>query len=148
MAIENITNEANETAVETTAEAPATVEEEKIKRPYTLRRLKDGDLFPLLGIVTKVFPEDLAKIFTQVVAKEKKFADIGMAAFSKLVFAIIKNLADKEFEAEVRNFLSDVSGISVEDMKEMEFGTTPMMIYDIFNDTKNTGFFKVLSKLL
>ncbi len=136
MAIENITNE-----------TPATAVEEKIERPYTLRRLKDKDLFPILGIITKVFPEDLAKTFTQVVAKEKGLADIGMAAVSKLVFAVIKNLADKEFENEVREFLSDVSGISVEDMKEMEFGTTPMMIYDIFNNEKNAGFFKVLSKL-
>lgn len=144
MAIENITNEANEA----TAEAPATVEEEKIERPYTLRRLKDKDLFPILGIVTKVFPEDLAKTFTQVIAKEKGLADIGMAAVSKIIFAIVKKLSDEEFEADVRNFLSDVSGISVEDMEEMEFGTTPLMLYDIFNDTKNTGFFKVFSKLL
>lgn len=121
--------------------------EETVERPYTLRRLKDKDLFPILGIITKVFPEDLAKTFTQVVAKEKGLSEIGMAAVSKLVFAVIKNLADKEFENEVREFLSDVSGISVEDMKEMDFGTTPMMIYDIFNNEKNTGFFKVLSKL-
>ena len=135
----------NEEVIET-VEAVA-VEEETVERAYTLRRLKDKDLFPILGIITKVFPEDLAKTFTQVVAKEKGLAEIGVAAVSKLIFAVIKNLSNESFKEEVYAFLSDVSGIAVEDIEEMEFGTTPMMIYDIFNNEKNAGFFKVLSKL-
>ena len=142
MTNENIKNE----EVIETVEAVA-VEEETVERAYTLRRLKDKDLFPILGIITKVFPEDLAKTFTQVVAKEKGLAEIGVAAVSKLIFAVIKNLSNESFKEEVYAFLSDVSGIAVEDIEEMEFGTTPMMIYDIFNNEKNAGFFKVLSKL-
>lgn len=142
MTNENIKNE----EIIETVEAVA-VEEETVERAYTLRRLKDKDLFPILGIITKVFPEDLAKTFTQVVAKEKGLAEIGVAAVSKLIFAVIKNLSNESFKEEVYAFLSDVSGIAVEDIEEMEFGTTPMMIYDIFNNEKNAGFFKVLSKL-
>ena len=37
---------------------------------------------------------------------------------------------------------------TAEEIKEMEFGTLPMMIVDTFAKAKNTSFFKVLSKLL
>ena len=139
MAIENITNETNET--------PTTAVEEKIERPYTLRRLKDRDLFPVLGIISRVFPDDLAKVFVQVASKEKSLREIGVMAVSKLIFSVVKNLNNEELAEDVYAFLSDVSGIPADEIGEMEFGTTPMMLYDIFNDTKNTGFFKVLSKL-
>ena len=142
MAIENITNEANETA-----EAPATVEEEVIERPYTLRRLKDKDLFPILGIISRVFPDDLAKVFVQVASKEKSLREIGVMAVSKLIFAVVKNLSNKELAEDVYAFLSDVSGIPADEIGEMEFGTTPMMLWDIYHNEKNASFFKVLSKL-
>ena len=58
-----------------------------------------------------------------------------------------KNGNLKAFD-DIYNFYSDLSGITVEEIKEMEFGTLPMMILDSFIEVKNTGFFKVLSKLL
>ena len=36
-------------------------------RPYTLRRLKDKDLWPVLDIISKVFPDDLGAVFAQIV---------------------------------------------------------------------------------
>ena len=66
-------------------------------------------------------------------------------AILKLVLAVLKNM-DKVQE-DVYALLSDVSGIPVDELKEMEFGTTPMMIWDIVANEKNCGFFKVLSKL-
>lgn len=121
--------------------------EEIVERPYTLRRLKDKDLFPILGIISRVFPDDLAKIFVQVASKEKNLQEIGILAVSKLVFAVIKNLSNESLAEDVYALLSDISGIPAEEIGEMEFGTTPMMIWDIVNNEKNTGFFKVLSKL-
>ena len=44
--------------------------------------------------------------------------------------------------------LADVSGIPAKEIEEMEFGTTPMMIWDIVKNEKNACFFSVLSKLL
>jgi hypothetical protein len=63
----------------------------------------------------------------------------------KMVLAVLKNM-DK-VKDEVYNLLSDVSGIPADDIQNMEFGTTPNMIWDIVNNEKNNGFFKVLSKL-
>ena len=120
-------------------------QEEVMEKPYTLRRLVDRDLFPILRIIGEVFPDDLAKVFMQVTTKEKSVQEVGAAAIMKMVIAILKNM-DKVQE-DVYNLLSDVSGIPAADIQKMEFGTTPNMIWDIVNNEKNNSFFKVLSKL-
>ena len=121
------------------------MQEEVMEKPYTLRRLKDKDLFPILGIISEVFPDDLAKVFVQLSTKEKTVQEVGAMAILKLVVAVLKNM-DK-VKDDVYALLSDVSGIPAADIQEMEFGTTPMMIWDIVSNEKNNGFFKVLSKL-
>ena len=78
-------------------------------------------------------------------AKDPK-KQIGILASFDLADILIGNLA--KVENEVYDLYSDMSGIPVDDMKEMEFGTLPLMIYDSFGEVKNTAFFKVLSKLL
>jgi hypothetical protein len=120
-------------------------QEETMERPYTLRRLVDKDLFPILGILGEVFPDDLAKVFVQLSTKEKTVQEVGATAVLKMVLAVLKNM-DKVQE-DVYALLSDVSGIPAAEIAEMEFGTTPMMIWDIIGNEKNNGFFKVLSKL-
>lgn len=120
-------------------------QEEIMERPYTLRRLVDRDLFPILGIISEVFPDDLAKVFVQLSTKEKTVQEVGATAVLKMVLAVLKNM-DK-VQDDVYNLLSDVSGIPAAEIQEMEFGTTPMMIWDIVANEKNNGFFKVLSKL-
>jgi hypothetical protein len=120
-------------------------QEDVMEKPYTLRRLVDRDLFPILGIISEVFPDDLAKVFVQLSTKEKSVQEVGAMAVMKMVLAVLKNM-DK-VKDEVYNLLSDVSGIPAEDIQNMEFGTTPNMIWDIVHNEKNNGFFKVLSKL-
>lgn len=119
--------------------------ETTVERPYTLRRLKDCDLWPVLDIVAKVFPDDLASAFMEVASKKKTIDEIGVVVFTRLLKAIIKNLPD--VKNEVYALLSDVSGIPASEISEMEFGTTPLMIWDIVNNEKNAGFFTVVSKL-
>lgn len=120
-------------------------QEEIMEKPYTLRRLRDRDLFPILNIISEVFPDELSAVFVQLSTKEKSVQEVGAMAILKLVLAVLKNM-DKVQE-DVYALLSDVSGIPVDELKEMEFGTTPMMIWDIVANEKNCGFFKVLSKL-
>ncbi len=133
----------NETISEKETVAEAT--EETVERPYTLRKLKDGDLWAVLNIITTVFPDDLANVFSQIVTKEKKVAEIGAVVTMRLVVAVLKNI--HKVHDELYAFLEDVSGIPAKDIEEMEFGTTPMMIWDIVGDVKNASFFKVVSKL-
>ena len=119
------------------------VVEETIVRPYTLRKFKDGDLFLLLQILKKIGIKDCKEAFIQVASGEKSLRDVGILASFDLADILIGNLSKVEDE-----LYSDLSGIAVADMKEMEFGTLPLMIYDSFNEVRNTAFFKVLSKLL
>ena len=122
------------------------IEETTIEKAYELRRLKDADLWPILDIIAKVFPDDLSTVFVQIVTKEKSVQEVGAMVMMKLVLAVCKNI--KYVREEVYGLLSDVSGIPAEAIADMEFGTTPMMIMDIAKDAKNASFFKVLSKLL
>ena len=119
--------------------------EEAAEKPYTLRRLKDKDLFPILKIIAEVFPDDLAQILVQITTKEKNVNEVGVAVVTKLVIAILKNI--HKVHDDLYALLADVSGISAKDIEEMEFGTTPMMIWEIIKNEQNAGFFKALSKL-
>lgn len=122
------------------------MEEEVEVRPYTLRKFKDGDLFPLLNILKKIGIKDCKEAFIQVATGEKTLKQIGMLAAFDLSDILIGNLT--KVEAEVYSLYADMAGITVDQIKEMEFGTLPLMIYDSFHGVKNTSFFKVLSRLL
>ncbi len=120
--------------------------EEAVERPYKLRRLKDSDLFLLLKILKKIGIKDCKEAFIQIASGEKTLKQIGIMASFDIADILIGNLA--KVEAETYEMWSDISGIPIEDMKEMEFGTLPLMIIDTFSEARNTSFFKVLSKFL
>ena len=120
--------------------------EEVTERPYTLRKLKDRDLFPLLGLLRKLGLSDFkSAIMAAVDGGDIK--ETGINVLLNIGDVVISHLAGDAGEA-VYQFYSSLSGIPVEEMKEMEFGTLPMMIYDSFNEVKNASFFRVLAKLL
>jgi len=114
-------------------------------KPYTLRRLKDRDLYPVLDIIGKVLPDNLAALAVGLVTGEKSVEDLGGILVTRIVAAILKNM--KTVHEDVYAFLSDVSGIPAEEIEEMEFGTTPRMIWDLVKNEKNNSFFVELSKL-
>ena len=120
--------------------------EEVIEKPYTLRNLKDGDLWPLLKILKRIGVKDFKTAFIQVATGQKTVKQLGILATLDIADILIGNLG--KAEEDIYALWSDISGIPVEEMKEMEFGTLPLMIYDTFSGVKNTAFFKVLSKLL
>lgn len=122
-----------------------TVKTEEMNKPYTLRPLKDKDLWPVLDIVGKVFPDDLSSVFLGLASRAKTVEDVGYAVLAKLGTAVIRNM--NTVHDEMYAFLSDVSGIPAEEIEEMEFGTTPSMIRDIVKNAKNSSFFGELSKL-
>ena len=122
------------------------IEIEAEVKPYELRELKDRDLFPILDIIATVMPEDLSDVFVQIVTKEKSVNEVGGMVVYKIVIAVLKNI--NKVHDEIYTLLSDMSGIPADEIPEMPFGTTPMMVWDIVNNAKNASFFKVLSKLL
>lgn len=120
--------------------------EEIIERPYTLRKLKDRDLFTLLKILKKIGIKDCKEAFIQVASGEKTLKQIGIMASFDIADILIGNLA--KVEEETYEMWSDISGIPVEEIRDMEFGTLPLMIMDTFSEARNTSFFRVLSKFL
>lgn len=114
------------------------------EKPYTLRPLCDEDLYPVLGIIAKVLPEDLSQVFVEIVTKEKSVQEVGYDVGFKLVTAVIKNLP--KIGDDVYDFLSGISDIPADKIRKMPFGTTPKMIWDIYNDIKNADFFGDASK--
>lgn len=122
------------------------VTEEVIERPYTLRKLKDGDLIPLLGLFRKMGLKDFKDVIVKAV-NGGDVKEIGVEALLNIGDVMIEHLETDAGPA-IYDFYADMSGLTVEAIKEMEFGTLPMMIYDSFSEVKNSSFFKVLAKLL
>jgi len=120
--------------------------EEVIERPYELKKLDNGDLWPVVRILAKILPDNLKDAFIQVVTGEKTLDDIGGMVVCDMLVMITRNihLAQKE----VDEFCAKKIGKSVEELNEMEFGTTLLIVYDLFGEGKNASFFKVVSKLL
>lgn len=112
---------------------------------YTLRSLKDVDLFPILDIITKVLPEDLSEVFVQLTTGQKSLDEIGGVVVYRIIVSVLKNIST--VHDELYALLSDLSGIPAGDLQNMPFGTTPSMIWDVVADAKNASFFTVLSKL-
>ena len=120
---------------------------EVIERAYTLRKLKDGDLMPLLRILRKLGLKEFKDVVMKV-AEGKDAQEVGVFAILNVADKMIENLDTQGVGEEIYSFYSEMSGIPAEEIKEMEFGTLPLMIYDSFSEVKNASFFKVLAKLL
>lgn len=119
---------------------------EQKEKAYTLRELCDEDLYTVLAIVGAVIPDDAKDTFTQMVNGEKSVKEVGgMVAFD-MTRLILKNF--KTVKDDVYAFLSDLSGIPAAQIARMPFGTTPMMLKEVFDDAKNASFFMEFSKLL
>lgn len=129
-----------------TTENTTIAENEVIERPYTLRKLKDSDLIPLLGLLRKLGLKDFKDVLVKV-ANGGNIKEIGVMALLGIADTVIEHLETDAGET-IYQFYSGLSGIPVEDIKEMEFGTLPLMIYDSFAEVKNSSFFRVLAKLL
>lgn len=131
---------------QTEDDAEQNAAEEIIERAYTLRPLKDRDLWVVLRILRKINLKEYTKILFGLLTKERTIQEIGCVLIGELINLLIENIPAAHDE--IYAFWSDLSGIQAEDIEEMEFGTLPLMIMDTFNNAKGVSFFKVLSKLL
>lgn len=132
------------------------VMEEVIERPYSLRKLKDGDLFPLLKILRKIGLKEFREVFNKSASlmsktdegesRDEFLKKVGIDVFLNMADTLISNLC--KVEEDVYTLWADIAGVTVAELQDMEFGTLPLMIYDTFGEVKNTSFFKVLAKLL
>ena len=113
-------------------------------KAYELRSLKDKDLYPMLDIVTAALPDDMAPILISLTMGEKTIEEIGATVVYKIVVTALRNAS--LMQDKIYPMLSDLSGIPVEELPEMPFGTTPSMVWDVVKDAKNASFFTEFSK--
>lgn len=115
-------------------------------RGYELRDLKDKDVFLMLKILKKVGIGNFKQAFYQMVSEEKAVKDIGIDVALDMADILIGNIENAE--KEIYSLWGELSGLEPKEIKEMEFGTLPLMIMDTFSRARNTSFFRVVSKLL
>lgn len=118
-----------------------------IEKPYTLRKLKETDLVPMLRILRKLGLKSFKKAFVQI-ADGKSIKEIGVDVAFDMADIMIEALDSEKAAADIYALCASLSGISEEDLLELEFGTVLMMIFDIVQGAKETTFFKVLAKSL
>lgn len=118
---------------------------------YHLRPLKDGDLFPMLRILKKAGLKDIKDAFihdfrgkSEIDAVDVK--GIGIDTALKMADILIGKL--DLLEDDLYTLWADISGVPADQIREMEFGTLPLMIMETFSNAGNASFFKVLSRLL
>ncbi len=116
-------------------------------RPYTLRPLKDKDLFTVLGIIGRIFPDEKIKEAFEIMADNSKTTeDMGVLVAYNLGVSLIHNITTAHDE--IYALLADISGIPADQIDEMPFGTGPMMIWDIVMNVGNADFFKAVFRSL
>lgn len=120
------------------------VEATKENKPYTLRRLNGGDLWPVLEIMGKVLPEDLAPLFVGVATGERNAEQVGSVAIMRIISAIMRGSGN--VKNEVYAFLASVSGLSRNDIDALGVLGIPKMIWEIYKAEKNADFFGESSK--
>lgn len=118
----------------------------KYKDRFQLRPLKDDDMYTIIRLIEVLLPEQgVRDAFAGVMLGEMNVAQVGARVMVDMILSIMKNAG--AVKDDLYNFLSDLSGITPEKIKEMPFGTTPAMLWALVNDAKNADFFEDVSTL-
>lgn len=120
-----ITTERAEDIVATVAE----VEESK----FNLRPLKAKDLFPVCGILKKIGYKEIKRAFdVEVVSDAAKKGDlnaVGLGVVLDIAGAVICNL--EAAENEIYSFCASVSGLTVQEVQNLDLGDFGELIQGI-----------------
>lgn len=104
-------------------------------KPYTLRKLNGDDLWPVLEIVGKVLPDDMAPLFMEIATGDKDVSEVGGVVMVRLVSTIIKDIS--KVKDEVYTFLEGVSGLRKDEINSLGLLAVPKMIWEIYNAEKD-----------
>lgn len=125
---------------------------------YTFRKLNSTDMFLMFKIIGKIgvneftacFEKDTVKQMIATVAGGKvkngeATAMVGVSVILEIVNVIVGNLP--KCEAEIYQMLSNVSGIPIKDIKELDMVIFTEMVIDFVKKDEFKDFIKVVSKL-
>lgn len=128
---------------------------EVIEKPYTLKKLSAGNIFTFSTILNRIgFKEikscfesvDLEALLSDKESNDKMIEKIGLSIMFDIAGIVVSNL-DKCKDS-IYQLLSDLSGMSKEEIDTLDMNIFINMIFDVFNKEEFKDFFKVVSKLL
>lgn len=126
------------------------------EKKYNLRKLTSKDVFPMFNIISKIGVKEFKNCFESDTVKEaiKKMGEqdsedalnaVGFAVITDIASIIISNIGYAE--AEIYSFLSGLSGMTKNELEEMDMVTFFEMIVDVIKKDEFKDFIGVVSKL-
>lgn len=117
---------------------------------YETRNLCSKDIFPMSKILSKIGFAQLKECFEaeeiKKISKSKDVEIVGMTVMMNFAGIIIGNLPN--CETEIYKFLSDLTGVKVEELKEISLADFAELIIEIVKKEDFKDFIGVVSRLL
>ena len=134
-------------------------------KPYEFRMLGAEDVFPMVGIISKIGIKEFKVLFEGDGLKdmlsgafgdakkksggesldEATVASLGASVFLELATIVLCNLP--KAEKDIFQLLSNTSNLSVEEVKALSLADFTEMVIDFFRKDEFKDFMKVVSKL-
>lgn len=124
-----------------------------ITTKYTFRKLNSTDTFLMFKIIGKIGINDFAKCFEQSNVRdlitntkntEGATAMAGISVILDVASVVISNLP--KCEKEIYELLSNVSNLTVDEIKALDFVTFTEMVIEFIKKEEFKDFFKVVLK--
>ena len=130
--------------------------EATMEKPYKFRPLEASDVFLMAKIVGAIGVNEFSACFdgdaikNMVVSGKKKGGNdsatiAGVAVFLEIANVIFKNLP--KCEADIYQMLANVSGMTADQIKKLDFVTFTEMVIDFVQKEEFRDFIKVVSRL-
>lgn len=134
-------------------------------KPYEFRMLGAEDVFPMVGIISKIGIKEFKVLFEGDGLKdmlsgafgdakkksggealdEAAIASLGASVFLELATIVLCNLP--KAEKDIFQLLSNTSNLSVDEIKKLSLADFTEMVIDFFKKDEFKDFMKVVSKL-
>ena len=135
------------------------VQPEAAVKPYKFRPLEASDVFLMSKIIGKIGIKEFKHCFEadgidQLIANARKgknaasdsgIISAGVAVATEIAGVIFSNLPN--CEADIYQMLANVSGMTPDQVKKLDFITFTEMVIDFIKKEEFRDFFKVVSKL-
>lgn len=115
-------------------------------KPYTLRKLCSRDVFLFARILSKIGIKQFQDCFELDEDENLTLAASGLNVALSAIDVLLANL-DK-CEQDVFTFLGNVSGMTAEEVAELDMGVFADMVVDVFQKKEFSDFFRAVSRLL
>lgn len=119
------------------------------ERKFELRKLCTKDLFPMMKIISKIGVKEFKTCFDSVKMSadgKTDFAAVGIGVFLDLADVLLSNIGS--CEKDLYKFLGSLSGLTPDEIGELEPALTVELITELVNKEEFRDFFTAVLKSL